>query len=55
MRIQNSYATSAPTLPVGNPACPAWGPTATADTYGPARPEDLQGLYRPFGPAGSPQ
>lgn len=55
MRIPNSYASSAPSLPASEQAFPAWGPSVPAETYGPTRPEDLQGLYRPFGAAASAQ
>ena len=55
MKIQNSYAPSAPLRPAGDQTFPSWGPLAPADTYGPGRPEDLQGLYRRYGFDGSSQ
>ncbi len=55
MKIQNSYAPSAPLRPAGDQAFLSWGPPAPADTYGPTCPEDLHGLYRRTSFDGSPQ
>ena len=45
MLIQSSHLSAAPFRQVGAPARATAGIQAPAETFGPARPEDLQGLY----------